>query len=132
MSVRVATGGKADWSTDGVTYVNIPEVRRWTLNKGGEKKTYASSSTSGGRRNIAGAKDFSGSISVYHDATARLESIGLEEQVTGYLKLFEDSGQFWICPAYIDSIGVNTDIESGAIIDGDIAFSRDGEIVPPA
>jgi hypothetical protein len=131
MSVRTATGGKADWSADGTTYVNIPEVRKWTLNIGGDKKQYASSSTGGGKRSIAGAEDFSGSISVYHDAAARLSSIGLTSRATGFLKLWEDSGEFWVAPAYIDSVGVNVDIEGNNIIDGDVAFSRDGALVYP-
>jgi hypothetical protein len=131
MSVRAATGGKADWSTDGSTYVNIPEVRRWALNIGGEKKTYASSSTGGGKRNIAGAEDFSGTISVYHDATARLGSIGLRSRVTGFLRLWEDSGDFWIAPSYIDSVGVNVAIETNDLVDGEIAFSRDGSLLEP-
>jgi hypothetical protein len=130
--VRVATGGKAQWSTDGVTYVDIPEVRKWTLNIGGDKKQYASSSTGGGKRNIAGAEDFNGSISLYHDAATRLDAIDLTALTTGYLKLWEDATDFWVAPSFIDSVSVNEDIEGGNIIDGDVAFSRDGSLVYPS
>ena len=43
-------GTKVEWSTDGSTYTEIPDVRKWSLSVEPEAKEYASSSTNGKKR----------------------------------------------------------------------------------
>lgn len=132
MSVRTATGGKADWSTDGVTYANIPEVRKWTMTITRNAKEYASSSTGGGKRKLAGAENFDGSLDVYHDADNRLHALGMDAGVTGYLKLWEDDTDFYIAPVYLDDVSTDVDIEGEGLVEGAVSFSRDGALTYPA
>jgi hypothetical protein len=131
MSVRIATGGKAQWSANGTAWTDIPEVRRWTLRITSDSKQYASSSTNGGKRRIAGAEDFDGSVEVYHDATARVDAMGIKGGVTGYLRLWEDATDYYQAPVYVETVDATTDIEGGEIIGGTIAFQRDGALIYP-
>ena len=130
--VTTATGAKVDVSTDGgATYVNIPEVRKWTLKVTKNAKEYASSSTGGGKRKLAGAENFSGSIDVYHDLSSTLKALGVVPGASVYFKLFETSTSFYIAPSYVDDVDKSVDIEGEGIIDGAVAFSRDGALVYP-
>ena len=132
MAVHTATGGKADWSADGTTYVNVPEVRVWELNIGGDTKEYASSSTGGGKRRLPGAEDFDGSVSVYVDNTNRIDgTLNIKRGVSGYWKLWEDETNFYIAPSYIEGVSTGGDIEGNEIVEADIDFSRNGALIYP-
>lgn len=138
MSVRTASGGKAAWAsgTSG-TYVDIPEVRGWTLDVNATSKTYASSSTGGGKQRIGGAEEFTGTLSLYVDRTSGTSGssfdtdLGIQPGETGTLKLYEDSGNFFTAPAYIESAAYNVSIEDDNIIEGTVQFSRNGALVYP-
>jgi hypothetical protein len=130
--VTTATGGKVDVSTDGgVTYFNIPEVRKWTLRYSKNAKQYASSSTGGGKRKLAGAEDFEGSIDVYHDLSSTLRSLGVIPGTSLFFKLYEMATSFYIAPSYVDDVNKSVDIEGEGIIEGAVTFSRDGTLVFP-
>jgi hypothetical protein len=138
MSVRVATGGSVDWALgSGTSYANIPDVRKWTLRVTNDSKTYASSSTAGGKQRLAGAEDFSGSVDFYANAgTNRIETatlLGIKGGVTGTLKLKEDgvSANVWLAPAYIEDVSIDADIEGNNIISGTFTFSRNGALTYP-
>lgn len=139
MAVRTATGGKADWAPEtapgsGIpgSYTNIPEVRKWTLAPSIEAKEYASSSTAGAKKRLPGTADFDLSIDVYIDEATRFDSdLGIKPGVVGFFKLWEDATNFYVTPAYIDDINVETDIEGGEIVNGAISASSNGNITYP-
>lgn len=142
MSVSTASGGKADWQlgagTSG-TFINIPEVRKWDLSVSKDSKQYASSSTAGGKQRIAGAEDFSGSLTLYIDRTGSGTSdasfdttLGIKGGAIGALKLWEDGAAFFIAPSYIESVAYEVDIEGDNIIGATVTFSRNGALQYPA
>lgn len=130
MAVRTSKGGRADWSPDGVAYTNVPEVRVWRLNPSTEAKEYASSSTAGAKKRIEGVDDFSLTIDIYVDATARFDagSFNIRAGQTGWFKLWEDATDFHIAPVYIDSVDYEVDIEGGEIVSATINASSNGQI----
>lgn len=135
MSVHTATGGSADWALGTATnYANIPEVRKWSLTVKNDAKTYASSSTAGGKKRLPGAEDFSGSIEIYVETgtnRADATALGMKSGATGTLKLHEDSGNVWIAPAILDDVAYEADIEGNNIVSGTISFSRNGALTYP-
>lgn len=135
MSVRIATGAKADWALGtGTVYVNIPEIRKWDLTVSNATKEYASSSTAGAKQRIAGAEDAKVTMDAYIDrstAGASLDSMGIKAGAAGKLKLWEDNTYFWIVPVYVDDVAYHADIEGGNIVDGTISASRNGAITYP-
>jgi hypothetical protein len=142
MSVQTASGGKADWQagagTSG-TFINIPEVRKWDLTVTKESRQYASSSTAGGKQRIAGAEDFSGSLTLYTDRTGTGTNdasfditLGIKGGAIGALKLWEDGSAFFIAPSYIDSVAYEVDIEGDSILGVTVQFSRNGALQYPA
>jgi hypothetical protein len=136
MPVHTATGGKADWALGGGTnFVNIPEVRKWTLTISNEAKTYASSSTAGGKRRLPGAEDFSGSLDIYIESgtnRADADNLGIRSGAAGTFRLYEDDNNFWDAPAIIGNPTYNVDIEGNNIVEGTIPFDRDGALVYPS
>lgn len=139
MSVRIASGGKADWAPgSGTVYTNIPELRAWSLRVRNESKQYASSSTNGGKQKIAGAEDFDGELRYYvqgggtnrQDASAGA-GINLRSGQSGTLKLYEDSGAFWLAPAILEEYQIEVGIEDNTIIGASQGFSRNGALVYP-
>jgi hypothetical protein len=143
MSVFTASGGSAAWQagpgTSG-TFVDIPELRVWTLRVNKTSKTYASSSTQGGKQRIAGAEDFSGTLSVYIDrsgAGTNLTSfdtdLGIKGGAFGALKLYEASGtnNVFIAPAYIEDVSYNVSVEDDNIVAAEITFNRAGALQYP-
>jgi hypothetical protein len=140
MSVRTASGGKAMWAAGvgGTNFVEIPEVRVWNLRISDDAKQYASSSTGGGKRRIAGAEDFSGSMSVYVDRSGTGTNdagfdvtLGIKGGAYGVLKLYEDATAFYQGGVYISDVAVSADIEGGGILPAEISFERDSALVYP-
>jgi hypothetical protein len=137
MAVRSARGGKADWSATSASgpWTNIPEVRNWNLDPSAPAQTYASSSTGGARRRVEGIEEFSGSISVFVDATAAARfdtDLGIKPGVNGYFRLWEDSGDYFVAPAYVASTPYSVDIEGPGFVEAEINFESDGALVYPA
>lgn len=136
MSVRTATGGKADYAAgSGTTYTNIPEIRKWNLSINPESKTYASSSTAGAKKRIGGTDDFKLTIDFYVDRSTSGVSLdtalGIKPKSTGTIKAYEDASNFWSLPVYFEDISYDVDIESGSIIGGTITCSGNGVITYP-
>jgi hypothetical protein len=133
MAVRTSSGGKADWSLDNITFTNVPEVTHWDLSVEPEAKEYASSSTGGAKRRVAGNEGWSGSVEMYVDAGARFDAapLGIRGGVTGWFKLYEDATRFFLAPAYIDSVEYTVDIESGDIIGATVNYSNNGSLTYP-
>lgn len=135
MSVHTATGGKAAWDPAGGTnFVEIPELRKWTLRVTNNAKEYASSSTAGGKRRLAGAEDFNGTLDLYMETgsnRADASGLNIRSGQTGAIKLYEDSGNFWVAPAFIDEATYEADIEGNNIVNGTVTFSRDGALTYP-
>lgn len=142
MSVRTASGGKADWgagTSPGTNLVNIPEVRSWRLSVSKNAKEYASSSTGGGKQRIGGAEDFSGSLTLYIDRTSGTNQtsfdtdLGIKGGEFGTFKLYEEdgAGAFFLAPSYVESVDYEVDIEGDNVIGATVNFSRSGALSYP-
>lgn len=140
MAVRTATGGKVDWAPEtapgsGIpgAYVNIPEVRRWEATFNIEAKEYASSSTAGARKRLAGVSDFDLTVEVYKDETTPFDSgtLSINAGDTGFFKCYEDADTFYILPSYVEDTSINVPIEDGDIIEGTISASSNGNVTYP-
>jgi hypothetical protein len=137
MSVFTAAGGKADWApgVGGTSFANIPELRTWDLRVNKTSKEYASSSTGGGKQNLAGAENFSGTLNVYLDRTTTGGAFdvdhGITEGAVGVLKLYESASKFFLAPAYIDEISYSVPIEDDSLVACSITYKRNGALVRP-
>jgi len=128
-----SSGSKAEWSTDGTTYTEIPDVRVWGLNPATEAKEYRSSSTGGRKKRLGSDDDASGTMSLYIDPTNRFDTdLGIKAGANGYLKLYENAdSDFFIVPVIIDDVDYESDIEGDEIQGAEINFSSDGAITYP-
>jgi hypothetical protein len=137
MSVFTASGSKVDWApgVGGTSFANVPEIRNWSLRVNKTSKEYASSSTGGGKQNISGAENFSGSLSVYIDRTTTGGAFdvdhGIIEGAVGVLKLYESGSKFFLAPAYIEEVSYNPNVEEDNIESAEISYKRNGALVRP-
>jgi len=113
-----SVGGSAKWGN-----ATIPDVLKWTVNPKNETQAYASSSTAGWKKRLAGCKDLSGSIDTKVQDTGLLPCKPGDKAI---LVLKGSAGVSFSGPAIIDDISIETDIDTGAIIGLSINFSADG------
>ena len=117
---------------DGKVTVNatdIGDVTKWTLDESSNNPAYASNSTSGSKKRVAGVKDSSGTIE-YELDTAAAEPLTVGATAT--LKLYINATKYYSVPAIIDSIGTVCDVDTGAIVAHSAKFSGNGAITPPS
>lgn len=129
-SVIGSTGGKVTIGTD-PTYVEIPHIRNWKINKTNESNAYASTSNSGWKGKTMGPKDWSGSITVYADetdVTGRLDDvcpIGTVKDARFYLG---DGSLMHYGKVFIESIEMEVSPEDGKPIGATINFQGHGAL----
>lgn len=131
---RTARDGKGDWSLNSTTWTDIPHVRTIHFNPTTDSKEYASSSTGGSKQRLEGVDDFSGSMTVYIDPTARFDaaSYGIRSGALGYIRAYEARTDTpFILPVYIDGVDYAVDVEDGNIIGATINFSANGPVTYP-
>lgn len=131
---RTARDGKADWSQDGATWVDIPHVRKVGFTPSTDVKEYASSSTGGAKRRLEGVDDFDGTIDVYIDNTNRFDAaaMGIRSGAAGFIRAYEARADVpFIMPVHIASVVYGIEIEDGNILGATINFNGDGPITYP-
>ncbi len=108
----------------------LAEITDWTFHATSTNHAYASSSTGGYRKRVAGVKDGSGSIGFKLDPAAPITS-DLDEGSAVTLLLYVDETHFYSVPALIDAIHLAVDIASGDVLGGTAAFSANGAWTKP-
>ena len=118
--------GKDGKVNDGTS--DIADITRWTFTKTSNNPAYASSSSAGFRKRVAGVKDGSGAIEgKYQNDTAPILDEG--EEVT--VKLYVDTTHFYSVPVIIDSFQLETDIDRGEVVGWSADFSTNGAWTEP-
>ncbi len=108
----------------------LADITRWTFNTTSNNPAYASSSTAGYRRRVAGVKDGGGRIAFKLDpADPVSDSLNEGDQVT--LLLYLDATHFYTVPAVIDALELEVDISTGDVLGGTAAFSTNGAWTKP-
>lgn len=134
MAVRTARNGKVDWSLNGSSWTNIPDVRQWTFDDKTEPKVYADSSTAGARKRLQGTDDFDGTVDVYIDDGNRFDvaaALGIKKGVTGYFRLYEDLADYIQVPVFIEGVSYGAQIEDGEIVGASIRYASNGTVTYP-
>ncbi|MCA9100060.1 MAG: hypothetical protein KDA63_02860 [Planctomycetales bacterium] len=127
MAVISGKNGKVN---DGTS--DVAEITGWTLRTESNKLAYASSSSGGYRKRVAGVRDGSGRIEGKLDATsanAITEVLDVGDALT--LKLYVDATHFYSVPAVIDSLDVEVDINTGEPVGWRGEFSANGAWTNP-
>jgi len=107
-----------------VDAVEVADVRNWKVNRASDNKEYASSSTAGWKKRVAGNRDWSGSFEVYLQDGDMTLAFDDGDDIT--LILQTDSGQTFTGPAIVDGIDYDDNIEGGDPVAGTVNFSGDG------
>lgn len=106
----------------------IGDVESWELDDVMEGQAYASNSTAGRRKRIAGIGDLTGRI-VYKLDTAAALPLAPGDSVT--LDLEVDATHHYEVQVYIESVGTVVNVETGAITAQTAEFSGNGTITRP-
>jgi hypothetical protein len=86
---------------------------------------YASCATAGFKKRVAGTRDHSGSVKGIFDPSAPPED-WFEEGDTGTFHLYVTAAAYYIAPAMITSLDIETDVDDGAIIPWTANFGGNG------
>jgi len=117
--------GKAYYTPEGGAKTEVLDVRSWKVSRLSDNKEYASSSTAGWKKRVAGNRDWNGSFEVYtQDGDLAL---GFDEGDKVTLELLSDTGMTLTGPAIIDSIDEDVQVEGGDPTAATVNFSGDGE-----
>ena len=108
----------------------LAEITDWTFQTSSANPAYASSSTGGFRRRVAGIKDGSGSFGFILDPASPITN-NFDEGSSVTLLLYLDATRFYSVPAVIDSIHLAVDISSGDVLGGTAIFSANGAWTKP-
>ena len=108
----------------------LAEITDWTFHASSVNHAYASSSTGGYRKRVAGVKDASGGISFKLDPAAPITN-NFDEGSSVTLLLYLDATRFYSVPAVIDSVHLAVDISSGDVLGGTALFSANGAWTKP-
>jgi hypothetical protein len=106
----------------------IAEVTKWSFTKQANSSRYASSSSGGFKRSVAGVKSGSGEIEFKFDMSA---ASPLVEGAAVTLLLYLDASHFYSVPAIVTRIEVEVDIDTGDVISGSAHFDTDGAWMEP-
>jgi hypothetical protein len=101
----------------------VAEVTKWSFIKQAASSRYASSSSGGFKRSIAGVKSGSGQIEFKFDMAA---DSPLVEGAAVTLLLYLDATHFYSVPAIVTRVEVEVNIDSGDVIGGTANFDTDG------
>ncbi|MGC3972391.1 MAG: hypothetical protein QM775_35125 [Pirellulales bacterium] len=105
----------------------IADVTRWTLRTTARIVSYASNATGGHRATIAGNGSATGTIAFQLSTSIPPPTAGQH----AVLRLHLDATHRYEVPAVIDTVELETDIDTGALIGGTASFMTDGPWTPP-
>jgi len=108
----------------------LAEITDWTFHATSVNHAYASSSTGGYRRRVAGVKDGAGSIGFKLDPASPITD-DFDEGSSVTLLLYLDATHYYTVPALIDAIQLAVDISSGDVLGGTATFSANGQWTKP-
>ena len=110
---------------------DVAEITGWSLSTTSQNSAYASSSTGGYKRRVAGVKDATGNLRFKLDPANPLTT-AFDEGDSVTLLLYIDATLFYSVPALIDSVRLEVDIDSGDVVGGTAEFSASGAWTKPA
>ena len=110
---------------------SLADITGWSFNTTSNNPAYASSSTGGYKKRVAGVRDASGNIA-FKLNTSNPIGDEFEEGDEVTLLLHVDASNFYSVPAVIDSLSLEVDIDSGDVVGGTAGFSANGAWTNPA
>lgn len=110
---------------------DLVETKGWKFSRKANVHTYASNTSAGYKRAVAGTKSGSGTISGAYDATDPIDD-HFEEGDEVTLKLYTTASAYYSVPAVIESIDFEVDMDEGDIVSWEAAFVADGAWALPA
>lgn len=103
-----------------------PDCTAWSWERSCILHAYASCSTSGWKKRVAGTKDHSGSLEgKFSDSDLIDDYFDEGDAVT--LHLYVNTTDYYIVPARIENLSIEVDIDDGDIIPWSSSFSGDGQ-----
>jgi len=113
--------------------VTLAEITKWTFDPKANISKWASSTTPGYKKAVAGVKDGAGGFDFKVDNTVApyLESQGVKEGDSVTLNLYLDATRYFIVPAYIESHHYEVDMDEGPVVSGSATFTTNGAWTPP-
>jgi hypothetical protein len=109
----------------------LADITGWTLRTVSHNSAYASSSTGGHRKRVAGVKDAAGSIAFKLNTADPLTDDFVEGSAVTLL-LHLDATRYYSVPAVIDALRLEVDIDRGDVIGGTAEFSANGAWTKPS
>lgn len=106
----------------------IADITSWELDKEVRTSRYASSSTGGFKKTVAGVKQGHGTIEFKWDSALASPIV---EGTSVTLKLYLNTSEFFTVPAIIRSFRVKVDIDTGDVTSGVSQFETDGAWTEP-
>lgn len=104
---------------------DLVEVTNWELTRTSNNPSWASNTSNGYKKRVAGVKDSTGTFSTKYDPTDPLTD-HLEEGDEVTLELLATSGKTISVPAIIDELKVACDMDEGEPVGYDVSFSSNG------
>ncbi len=104
----------------------VLELRNWKWDRKNDNKAYASNSTAGTRKRVAGVKDSSGSFQMLDNPASNAPALTEGTTATLQLKLDGTTVYCTTLPIIVDSIACAVDLDSGDLIAYDVNFSTNG------
>lgn len=104
----------------------VAEVTKWAFDPKCNISKWASSTTPGYKKGVAGVKDGGGSFDFkLDDTTPQYESSGggIYEGESMTLKLYLTASLYLSVPAYIESVHFEVDMDSGDVVGGSATFT---------
>ncbi len=106
----------------------VAEITRWSFAKQAVSSRYASNSSGGFKRTLAGAKSGSGQIEFKFDVDA---ASPLVEGASVTLLLYLDATRFYSVPAVLTQVQIDVNIDKGDVVSGAARFETDGAWTEP-
>lgn len=104
---------------------NVTECSYWSFDRTAAEHAYASCSTNGYKKRVAGTKDGSGNLKGFQDPSNAIETYFVEGDLPT-LKLYYTAAKFYTVPCMITRLHVECDIDDGAIVPWEADFGING------
>lgn len=111
--------------------VALADITGWSLETTSANPAYASSSTGGYKKRLAGVKDAKGRMTFKLNAADPITD-DLNEGDSVTLLLYLNATKFYSVPAIIDALRLEVDIDSGQVVCGVAEFSANGAWTKPS
>lgn len=110
---------------------DLVECTGWKFSRKANVHQYASNTSAGYKRAVAGTKSGSGTISGKYSSADPIDD-HFEEGDEVTLKLYTTASAYYSVPAVIESIDFEVDMDEGDIVSWEAAFTADGAWTLPA